>query len=368
MNTEKMRSHYPPQQNFKRRSAVRLKPLCRFALIHFVIWTMVSVPAFASVVPKNSQADISGGPEAADRFVPGFGKPVGEVTLSVGKVIITHSHNPQKFLVQKGLPLFNGDTIETGKKGKVRFTLHDGSSITLSSSTTLVINKSIYKPEQKRRFSFLKMIIGKARFFVTKLFKFREKAFKVKTSTFVAGVRGSEFIIIAREKTADLTALKKTAVVVTGLAAPEKSVIVRDFQRTVVPQGKPPGRPINVPMEEIQQLEKQFDLPEEKGTGRPKDDAGDKTGGKDQQKGNGAGKPDILIPGSALIQPDTTVEPDRYGMPEGRLFPEREETLFEDNQRDQDEQIAAETAQEERVEEDEIPEGENLPDMPDTPE
>jgi len=332
---------------------VRLKSVFKWIILQSVISAIIFSPAFSSVIPKDMKI--------TDTFKLGFGRPVGEVKLSMGKVVIQHRGTPEGFLAEKGLPLYNGDTLFTGEKGKIRFKLNDGSIITLSSSTKLVINKSIYKPGQKRRSSFLKMIIGKARFFVTKMFKFREKAFKVKTSTFVAGVRGSDFIITAKEKTANLTALKDTAVEVTSFAAPEKPVIVKDFQRTIVPKGMPPGRVMDIPMDEIKKLEKIFDL------SKGQDDQGKKNGSKDKagDKDAKSDKRDTRIPVDMLVQPGATVEPDYHYEPEEPIYPEKEETLHDEENKDLNEQIVEEIRQE--VVEDELPEGENIPNMPDTP-
>ncbi len=94
---------------------MHLKSVFTWILIQSVISAIAFSPAFSSVVPKNSQADISGNLETSNEFIPGFGQPVGEVTLSIGKVVITHSKSPQHFSAKKGLPLYNGDTLSTGK-------------------------------------------------------------------------------------------------------------------------------------------------------------------------------------------------------------------------------------------------------------
>lgn len=339
---------------------MHLKSTLTWIILQSVILAISVGPAFSSVVPKNSQDSTPGNPsgsmEDKQKFTPGFGRPVGEVILSLGKVVITHKNKSKEFPAKKGLPLYNGDTLITEKDAKIRFRLNDGSIITLSSSTKLVIDKSIYKPKQKRRSSFLRMVIGKARFVITKMFTFREKEFKVKTGTFVAGVRGSDFIIIAKKKSANLTALNDTSVVVIGLASPDKSVTVNDYQRTIVPKGRRPGKVTDVPMDEIKRLEKIFDM---------KKDGGGKTGGKDSKRNKEESEEDTdtsdtRIPAEALVPPGTTTEPDHGYEPEEPLFPEREQAIHEDENKDINEQIVEEIRQEAV--------GGELPDMPGTPE
>jgi FecR protein len=338
---------------------VQLKSALPWILLQFVILAILVGPALSSVVPKNSQDSTSGNPsgniEDKHAFTPGFGRPVGEVVLSFGRVVITHKEDPEEFPAKTGRPLYNGDTVTTGKNGKIRFRLNDGSIITLSSTTKLVIDKSIYKPKQKRRSSFLRMVIGKARFIVTKMFTFREKEFKVKTGTFVAGVRGSDFVIVAKKNSANLTAMKDTSVVVTGFAAPEKPVIVNDYQRTIVPKGRPPEKITDVPMDEIKKLEKMFDM---KKGGEGKEDST-----KDSDDSDDSDKPDTSdtrIPPESLIPPGTTTEPDHGYEPEEPIYPEREQAMHDDENRDINEQIVEEIRQEAV--------GEELPDMPGTPE
>ena len=83
------------------------------------------------------------------------------------------------------------------------------------------------------------------------------------------------------------------------------------------------------------------------------------------QKEKVSEKRDTRIPGDSLVQPGTTVEPDHYYEPEEPIYPEREETRYDDENKDQDDQITEETSQE--AVDDEPPEGENLPNMPGTP-
>ncbi|MBW1891166.1 MAG: FecR domain-containing protein, partial [Deltaproteobacteria bacterium] len=59
--------------------------------------------------------------------------------------------------------------------------MNDGSILSLASRTKLELNKSVYDQKKKSRSSFLNMVLGKARFLVVKLLKFKRTEFKVKT-------------------------------------------------------------------------------------------------------------------------------------------------------------------------------------------
>ena len=195
----------------------------------------------------------------ADVFKSGFGTPVGKIRMVQGKVIIIHDNILKGYWAKRGLPLYRGDTIITQKKSRISFKLNDKSIISLSSNTKLVINKSIYNKKEKRRSSFLGLSLGKARFFVTKLLRFKRSEFRVKTVTAVCGVRGSDFVMLATDKLTEVTALENTELEVISLAAPEAPpMIITDFQRTGVVLGELPYEPEMVPPEEIEDLKKEF--------------------------------------------------------------------------------------------------------------
>ena len=81
----------------------------------------------------------------------------------------------------------------TGKRSRVSVRLNDRSVFALAPVSKLVIDKSVYNPEKKKRSSFLSLWFGRARFVVAKIMGQKEADYKVKTPTAVCGVRGSDF-------------------------------------------------------------------------------------------------------------------------------------------------------------------------------
>jgi hypothetical protein len=192
-------------------------------------------------------------------FCLGEREPVGKILSVQGKVRIIHKDMARDYWAKKDLPLHKGDSIITQEKSQVRFKLNDGSIMTMGSRTKLVLNRSVYDPKKKTRSSFFEMSLGKARFWLKKLFYLRLSESKVKTPTAVMGVRGSDFIIKATPKLTEVTALKDTLLEVASLAFPEvKPVVVTDFQRTIVEKGSLPTEVEMVPPEEIEELKKEF--------------------------------------------------------------------------------------------------------------
>ena len=243
-----------------------------------------------------------------DIYTPGIGPPVGEVRLVQGKVVIIHKDIFRGYWAKKDLPLYKGDTIATQEKGRIRFKLNDGSTLTMASRTKLVINRSVYDPTKKSRSSFFGMTLGKARFWVTKLMDLKRSEFKVKTETAVMGVRGSDFVVKATPKLTEVTALGETRLQLVSLAAPEvKPTFLADFERAVVEKGALPSEVEKISPEEIEQIKNEFKVVPEgagqedgvegwigKGKGEKRGDGGEKGGAEERtvEGGEDAGEKD----------------------------------------------------------------------------
>lgn len=257
----------------------------------FLVWDAVfhfSTPCLSaseSILPK--------GLSLSEQFKHGYGAPVGTMILTQGKVVVVHQGIPFGFIANSKIPLFKGDTLYTDEKARARFKLNDGSIMTISSLTKLTINKSIYDPQKKQRTSFLSLALGKARFLVTKLVKFQKSSFSVKSGTFVAGVRGSDFIITQTDEKTEITTLEKTSLEVVPMNDPElKPVLLSSFQNTsAAPEGRL-QQPQDISPYEAELLKQEFQLPGDPGSSSsdPNEGKADKPGSKDEDKNSGQDK------------------------------------------------------------------------------
>ncbi len=226
----------------------------RFNGLHVILLLIfLHTGVLASILPQSLSK------EAA--FKPGYGEAIGTVLMLKGTVYVVHAGMEPAYPMQDKTPIFKGDTIYTENQAMVRFQMIDGSIIALASQTQLTLTKSVYNPSEKTRASFLKMALGRARFYVVKMMQFKQNTFKVKTNTFVAGVRGSDFVITAGVDTAAVAALDNTTLEVLSLAAPEaEPVLLTDFQRTFVDLGGLPRLPEEIPRNEVESLKEEFSL------------------------------------------------------------------------------------------------------------
>ena len=194
-----------------------------------------------------------------DAFAPGVGEPVGEISQVSGKVALIHLNDTQGYWAKEGTTLYKGDTIVTLADAYTALKLEDGSFMSLSPETKLEITQSVYAPEKQSRSTFMNLVTGKTRFVVKKLVEARHSEFKVKTTTSVAGVRGSDFIITATETITEVTTLENTELEVVSLAAPDaKPAILRDFEMTAVKKGALPEEVRKVSAQDVDRMMKEF--------------------------------------------------------------------------------------------------------------
>ncbi len=193
-----------------------------------------------------------------DKFAPGSGQSIGKILYVKNEVIIIHSDKKLGYKAEKELPLFEGDSVITQETGRLEAGLNDGSTLILSPKTSMELSGCVYDSSKKIRSSFINMYLGKARFLVTKLLKFKLSAFKVQTATAIAGVRGSDFVITANPVSTEIAALAKTSLDVANINFPDKITLLSDFERTSVEKDAPPSSVEKIPAAEVERILNEF--------------------------------------------------------------------------------------------------------------
>ena len=85
-----------------------------------------------------------------------------------------------------------------------------------------------------KRSTILGMDAGKVRFMVNKILGLGVSEFVVRTKTAILGVRGSDFVGEAGPEMTTATAFENTRLEVTDRTASPKTVVLTDYERTVV--------------------------------------------------------------------------------------------------------------------------------------
>lgn len=143
---------------------------------------------------------------------------------------------PQKIVFKAEDNLNAGDTIITGKKGRLVLGLSDGSQAVISSQTTVVIEDLSQSPR-----SLFNVIRGKTRIQIEKLGG-QPNPYRVNTPTAVIAVRGTVFDVLVEDEETQVY-LHEGSVAVTNLRLPDQPVFLSAGQMTRVFPQRLPNRP-----------------------------------------------------------------------------------------------------------------------------
>ena len=153
-----------------------------------------------------------------------------------------------------GLPIYQGDAVQTYRGGQLRLKFIDESRVSVASDSRLVIDKYVYSPDKKQRRGALSILWGKVKCVVQDVADYREKRFSVSTTTAVIGVRGTEFIIWSQGRSKSRIAVLKNAVDVAGKIKQAADLILEAGKWVDVLQGQAPGPPQDLTVEILQGL------------------------------------------------------------------------------------------------------------------
>lgn len=177
-------------------------------------------------------------------------EPIGSITAIEGEVYLSHKGDTAAFAAMLGDPIYLFDHIQTEIRSRVQILFQDESLFNLAENTYIQITEHIYSPEENRRSSVFRLVMGKVRAIVGRYFKGAGSGFKVSTPTAIIGVRGTHFVV-------DATLTDETTVVCIDSAT---DVVVRNIQEDIpgevtlttgqmtrVLEGVPPSLPTEVP-------------------------------------------------------------------------------------------------------------------------
>lgn len=115
---------------------------------------------------------------------------VGEVKFSRGVLTGQVANQPPRIL-GKGLPLHNGETLNTGNRGFAVISLEDGTRMTLRPNTSFKIVNVNAQPGQEN--AFMSLLRGGFRAITGFISKRNPDAFRVNTAVATIGIRGTDF-------------------------------------------------------------------------------------------------------------------------------------------------------------------------------
>ncbi|MBI4824422.1 MAG: FecR domain-containing protein [Nitrospirae bacterium] len=127
--------------------------------------------------------------------IPAYSSEVGKITELSGIVSYREKNNIPYQTAKKGISLQSGYWVKTGSDGWAVLTLIDGSRLTLANSTEIELTELVIAKNKKD--GVFTVAQGKLRASVTKIAG--EKVdYKVKSPTAVAGIKGTEFMMMTQ--------------------------------------------------------------------------------------------------------------------------------------------------------------------------
>jgi hypothetical protein len=122
---------------------------------------------------------------------------IGRVALMKGAFSATNLNN-NKRIMTRGAPLYEGDTLETGRNAYAVLAMRDRGRITLKPGTVFKIDKHRYSPPEKKQKSSLfgaafSLLKGGVRVLTGLIAKNNRKGYSVRTSQATIGIRGTGF-------------------------------------------------------------------------------------------------------------------------------------------------------------------------------
>jgi tetratricopeptide (TPR) repeat protein len=123
-----------------------------------------------------------------------FAATVGTVSKTSGEVLFRSVDNTNYVSLKNGQSLAEGNWVKTGKKGWIELLLSDGSKFTIANNSELELGSFMVSKEKKE--GNFTLTQGKLRASVVKLGG-QQTDIKVRSRTAVAGIRGTEFLMLS---------------------------------------------------------------------------------------------------------------------------------------------------------------------------
>jgi len=95
-----------------------------------------------------------------------------------------------------GATIDQADQLRTGQPGRLRIVFQDKSVLTMTDNSEVVIDEDTFNPESGVARTSLRLLQGKLRALASEYYANAASSFRVHTQTAVAGVRGTEFVMV----------------------------------------------------------------------------------------------------------------------------------------------------------------------------
>jgi hypothetical protein len=121
------------------------------------------------------------------------GDTIGYVKTVSGKASVVRDGSERNLAV--GAPLYEDDTIKTGKDSSLGVTMKDGTTLSAGPETEILLDKYAYAPQQNQLGFVARVSQGTLDFVSGMLGKLAPESVAIQTPTGVIGMRGTHFVV-----------------------------------------------------------------------------------------------------------------------------------------------------------------------------
>jgi len=166
---------------------------------------------------------------------------IGNISKGSGAIYFKAKTEKKWVAATVAMDVNEGDRIKTGSDGRIELALQDDSRLTIGNNTEMEITRFLLDKDNNKRSATIFLVKGKLR---TVVAKFAGRTdMKVKTPTAVAGVKGTDFIVMNEGK-ANILFGQEGSVEVKG--KDKESVVLSPDTMTENTQGHTPIAPVKV--------------------------------------------------------------------------------------------------------------------------
>src|SRR5437899_104125 len=172
----------------------------------------------------------------------GSDEGIGLFTSVQGTVTVTHPHLANTLPVNLHDEVLFKDVIQTRHESRTKAFFADDSILTVGEKSRIEITEHIYDPDRNMRRMVVKLVQGRLRALVAKVFNGPGSAFEIHTPTAVVAARGTYFVVWVENGVTGIVNIGHSGRV--DFTSEGKTVRVNPGEYSVAPAGLPPAQPL----------------------------------------------------------------------------------------------------------------------------
>src|SRR5256714_4099434 len=167
---------------------------------------------------------------------------IGLYTTVQGAVTVIHPRAANTLPVNVDDEVLFKDLIQTRTESRTKAFFDDDSILTVGEKSRVEITEHIYDPDRNLRRMVVKLVQGRVRALVAKVFNGPGSAFEIHTPTAVAAARGTYFVVWVENGVTGIVNIGHSGGV--DFTSEGQTVRVNPGQYSVAPAGVPPAQPL----------------------------------------------------------------------------------------------------------------------------